>query len=199
MSEIENPPDINEEEIENPPEDIPNVGWRPPKWKTVEELEKLINEYYERCEIGYLKRRVDLLYDDHYEQWKEDMSAWEDSCENGDLSYKTEKQQELAKPREPRKEWQEVAFETPTITWLALYLWCEIETIKNYGKKDGFSVPIKEAYLRVQRAYEERLQWTTPAWAIFALKNFEWKDKNETDHTSGWKPMFERIKVTIDE
>lgn len=196
---------MSKEDIENIPEDTLDESqdekpfWRPPKWTDVEALKTLIDEYFFRCEQWYVRTKINLLYDDHMEEWKEAMQQWRVSCASWKLSFKTEDEQKEAMPREPKKEWKEVVRDNPTITWLALHLWCEIETIKNYSKKDDFSAPIKEAYLKVQRWYEERLQWTTPTWAIFALKNFEWKDKTETDHTTWWQPMFWKVEVIIDD
>ena len=35
----------------------------------------------------------------------------------------------------------------------------------------------------IEREYEEQLQTGNPTGAIFALKNFDWKDKAEIEHT----------------
>ncbi len=77
----------------------------------------------------------------------------------------------------PKDEW--------TWTGLALFLDCEKETLKSYRERDGFSAPLKKALLRVEQGYEVDLKKHGRAGSIFALKNFEWKDKNETDVTSG--------------
>lgn len=74
--------------------------------------------------------------------------------------------------------------EPPTITGLAIWLDCDKETIKNYGEREAFSGPIKNAYLRVQKALELKLhdEDTPPAKVIFGLTNFDgWQNKHFTD------------------
>jgi hypothetical protein len=85
------------------------------------------------------------------------------------------------------------AGEKPTITGLALHLDCEIETIKDYSEKDEFSAPIKRAYLRVQNGYENRMYETGPTGAIFALKNFGWKDKTEVEQKTDLTIDFDKL------
>jgi hypothetical protein len=76
-----------------------------------------------------------------------------------------------------------------SITWsgLALYLGFESrQSLEDYKKKEGFSYPIKKALLRIESHYEQSIQSRNPAGAIFALKNFGWKDKQEVEsHTDG--------------
>lgn len=76
-------------------------------------------------------------------------------------------------------------FETAeVITWtgLALHMgFSDRNSLHDYGKKPEFSTPIKKALTRVEQAYEERLHGNSPTGAIFALKNFSWKDKQEVD------------------
>lgn len=87
------------------------------------------------------------------------------------------------------------AGDKPTITGLALHLDCEIETIKNYQERDEFSAPTKRAYLRVQNGYEKRMHEGAPTGAIFALKNFGWKDKTEVDQNMSGKLDIGGIKI----
>lgn len=71
-----------------------------------------------------------------------------------------------------------------TITGLALFLGFESrQSIYDYEKDGTFSYIIKNARLRVEEGYEERLHTSTPTGAIFALKNMNWKDKVETGFT----------------
>ncbi len=71
-----------------------------------------------------------------------------------------------------------------TITGLALFLGFESrQSIYDYEKDGTFSYIIKNARLRVEEGYEERLHTSTPTGAIFALKNMGWKDKVETGFT----------------
>lgn len=192
---------MSKEDIENMPEETLDESqdekpfWRPPKWTDPEALQVLIDEYFKRCIDWYVRIRQNVLYEYQLSKYPEEIKQWEESR----WDFEDEKAFQRRKPKEPEKEFVEKVVERPTISWLALYLGCDIETIKNYKLKDDFSRPIKEAYLKVQQSYEERLSWTTPTWAIFALKNFDWKDKTETDHTTGWKPMFSKVEVIIDD
>ena len=86
-------------------------------------------------------------------------------------------------------------FETEQfITWsgLALYLGFESrQSLEDYKKKDGFSYPIKKALLRIENKYEQSIEGRNPAGAIFALKNFGWKDKQEVEQSGGITVKFE--------
>jgi len=75
------------------------------------------------------------------------------------------------------------------VTWtgLALYLgFSSRQSIDEYLQYDGFSDSVKRAKTFVEWNYEKRLASGegTPTGAIFALKNFGWKDKTELDHKS---------------
>lgn len=71
-----------------------------------------------------------------------------------------------------------------TWTGLAIHLGFESrQSLEDYKKKDGFSYPIKKALLKIERKYEEAMM-KQPAGAIFALKNFGWKDKQEIDQNT---------------
>lgn len=83
------------------------------------------------------------------------------------------------------KEWTEVIWhrhpEPMTITGLALYLgFSDRTTIYDYEKRPEFAHIIKRAMARVENGYENRLQNDKPVGAIFALKNMNWRDKQET-------------------
>jgi hypothetical protein len=82
--------------------------------------------------------------------------------------------------------------EPPTWTGLALFLgFSSRDSLNDYKKKDGFSDPIKKALLRIERKYEQGIfNSRNPAGAIFALKNFGWKDKNEIE-TDG------KVEITV--
>lgn len=69
-----------------------------------------------------------------------------------------------------------------TWTGLALHLgFCSRDSLNDYKKIDGFSDPIKKALLKIENKYEKAINSRNPAGAIFALKNFGWKDKQEID------------------
>ena len=86
-------------------------------------------------------------------------------------------------------------FANNNITWsgLALYLGFESrKSLDDYKKKPEFSYSIKKALLRIESYYEENiLEKKNPAGAIFALKNFGWKDKQEHEQTGGVTRRFE--------
>lgn len=73
----------------------------------------------------------------------------------------------------PQEEW--------TITWLALALDTSRDTLMNYEWRDGFSDTIKRAKDMVEHSYEIDLKKKGNTGTIFALKNFDWKDKSEVD------------------
>ena len=119
-----------------------NLGWRPPKYKTVKELEKKILEYFK---------------------------TW---CRTKDI-YNT-------------RTGEKVAMKIPTITWLVLFLgFCDRASFYDYGENTKFSHTIKQARTFMEMEYEELLQ-QNPTGAIFALKNFWWKDKNETEFSGAF-------------
>ena len=70
----------------------------------------------------------------------------------------------------------------PTITGLALHLgFCDRQSFYDYEGRDEFSCTMKKARLSVENVYEQRLHGQSPTGAIFALKNFGWKDKQDVD------------------
>lgn len=83
----------------------------------------------------------------------------------------------------PKDEW--------TITGLALALDTSRKVLCEYEDKDEFSNTIKKAKLIVENGYEIDLKKSGRSGTIFALKNFDWKDKNETDITTGEKPIIQ--------
>jgi len=79
----------------------------------------------------------------------------------------------------------------PTWTGLALHLGFESrQSLQDYKSKEGFSYPIKKALARIEENYEQGLFSRNPAGAIFALKNFGWKDRQEIE-TDG------KVEVTV--
>lgn len=76
----------------------------------------------------------------------------------------------------PEEEW--------TITGLALTLDTSRKVLCEYNEKDEFSNTIKRAKLRIENGYEKDLKKHGRAGTIFALKNFDWRDKQETDITT---------------
>lgn len=116
-------------------------GGRPPLYKTPEELQAKINQYFD---IGVNVRTV------------------------------------IVGP--PNKRY-DVTIKVPTITGLCQY--CGFESRQSfyaYEDKPEFSYTIKKARLRIEQEYEEQLQIGTPTGAIFALKNFGWKDEQTVNN-----------------
>ena len=70
-----------------------------------------------------------------------------------------------------------------TITGLALALGTTRKTLLDYEEKGEFSYTIKQAKTVVENYAEKRLFGTSPTGAIFALKNYGWKDKTESEIT----------------
>lgn len=69
---------------------------------------------------------------------------------------------------------------TPTMTGLALHLgFSSRQSMLDYEKKPEYSCTIKNARLRVEHEYEKQLYMDKCTGAIFALKNFGWKEKAE--------------------
>lgn len=73
----------------------------------------------------------------------------------------------------PKDEW--------TWTGLALYLNTSRQTLINYKERPEFFDSIKKGLDRVENGYEIDLKKAGRSGTIFALKNFDWKDKTETE------------------
>lgn len=72
--------------------------------------------------------------------------------------------------------------EKPTITGLTLYVgFSSRSSWDDYEKKKEFSYIVKRAKLTVENSYEQ----SATTFDMFALKNMGWKDKSETDITTG--------------
>lgn len=74
--------------------------------------------------------------------------------------------------------------EPPTITGLTLHLdFCSKTSLYKYAEKEGFMHPIKKAITRIEKHHETQIAFGDKCTGnIFALKNFGWKDKIETDN-----------------
>ena len=80
---------------------------------------------------------------------------------------------------------REVTIPIPTISGLAYHLgFASRQSFYDYEKVDKFSYTIKRARLFIEKHYEELLQTGTAANAIFALKNFGWKDTQDISLTT---------------
>lgn len=78
----------------------------------------------------------------------------------------------------------------PTFTDLCIFLgFCDRQSFYDYEKRPEFSCSMKKARTLVEREYEEMLHGNNATGAIFALKNFGWRDKQEIDHTTNGKDI----------
>ena len=76
--------------------------------------------------------------------------------------------------------------EPPTVTGLSLHIgFADKSSLYDYKKKDEFSHSIKRAISRIEKYHEIAIAHGDKCTGnIFALKNFDWKDKTETDITT---------------
>lgn len=115
-------------------------GGRPLKFKTPEEMEAMIERYF-----------------------NEDLPTKTVMSGKGENKYPVE-------------------IPCPTVTGLCLYLgFADRISFLDYEKRKEFSSTIKSARTAIERHYEELLQTGLGVGAIFALKNFGWKDRSEMD------------------
>lgn len=81
---------------------------------------------------------------------------------------------------------QEIELPVLTLTGLAYHLGFESrQSFYDYENRPEFSYVLKRARLFIEREYEMQLQSGSPTGAIFALKNFGWRDTQAIDHTTG--------------
>ena len=85
--------------------------------------------------------------------------------------------------------------EKPTFTGLCLHLgYCSRQSFYDNEKIPEYSYLLKRARMIVERYYEGRLSEAACTGAIFALKNFGWKDESQVENTI----RDERWKVEVD-
>jgi hypothetical protein len=67
--------------------------------------------------------------------------------------------------------------------------------LDEYERREGFLYSVKKAKLRCEEDYEKCLRSVSPSGAIFALKNFGWKDlQQQSVELSGGVDMSVQIK-----
>lgn len=154
------------------PMPIPGPGMTP-RYKTKEELQGIIEKYFESC-------------------WEED---WKPIYDKGSI---THWEQQFDKDGEPMMKLKE----RPTITGLALALgFTTRHSLISYQQKDEFADTINAAKLLVEHYYESGGAdgKINPATAIFALKNFGWTDILQINNNdTGTKLTSEEIRVAIE-
>jgi len=87
----------------------------------------------------------------------------------------------------------------PNPKWSGLAYFLGFESRKSlweYGKKPEFSNSVKKALLRIEQHYEDNLLTKNATGAIFALKNFDWTDKQSIDHTTAGERITPPIRWT---
>ncbi len=91
--------------------------------------------------------------------------------------------------------------EVPTITGLCYFIGFESrQSFYDYEKRSEFSYTVKRARLFIEKHYEEMLQTGNTTGAIFALKNFDWTDKQEIDQKTTLEDnRIDPAKLTDDE
>lgn len=100
-------------------------------------------------------------------------------------------------PRKPlvTKEGDTIELPFLSITGLCLALgFSSRQSFYDYEKNEKFSYTIKKARMLIENEYEFQLQKGNTTGAIFALKNFGWKDKTEVDSNITVNPIAEVIK-----
>lgn len=65
----------------------------------------------------------------------------------------------------------------------------------NYEEKDEFADVVKRAKLRIENVYELDLRKKGGAGAIFALKNFDWHDRQEIEQKQKTEVSFASEKA----
>jgi hypothetical protein len=80
---------------------------------------------------------------------------------------------------------------TPTISGMTFYLGFQSRaSLDDYcNKSDEFAYIIHHAKRFIESCYENQLYTNASSGAVFALKNMGWKDKTETDITSGGEKL----------
>lgn len=153
--------------------DDTNPVGRPPKFRSVLELEKLIDEYFAWCEP-------------HPEIVTEWIRPTKTVIEKNKKGKDVEK--EVTDYDEPMytHEIERLTTKVPyTVNGLALFLDTTRETLNKYEYMPEFTDTIKRAKTRIENELELGLYGNNVTGLIFNLKNnYGWKDKTETDITT---------------
>lgn len=92
------------------------------------------------------------------------------------------------------KYFESTPFDEWTITGLALALGTYRQTLLNYEGKPEYMDTIKRAKQMVENSYEIDLKKKGHSGSIFALKNFNWRDKPKEDLQQEHNAMIDGIK-----
>lgn len=138
--------------------------WRPRKFSSSEQLEELIQEYFDSITISVPRTKPNTNPDkDVYDDFKEPIlnNLWEQIIDT---------------------EWASI----PSILWLCEYLGIHRSNLLDYEEKDEFRNTIKVAKQKIEKYNSEQLYRKEQVTGIiFNLKNnFDWKDKTEVDNNT---------------
>ena len=149
-------------------------GGRPLKFKTVEELQQKIDEYFNYCN----PHPVQLVRYEYPQKTIVDK-----------LGKETEVDDTSKKP-DSIVYWGISRQQPYLITGLANFLETSRETLINYENRDEFFDTIKAAKDKCEEFMEQNLLVSNATGPIFNLKNnYGWKDKSETDLTTNGKDL----------
>jgi len=134
---------------------------RPMKFSSPEQLEELIQEYFDSITISVPRTKQNTNPDkDVDDDFREPIlnNLWEQIIDT---------------------EWASI----PSILWLCEYLWIHRSTFIEYEEQKQFSNTIKVAKQKIEKYNSEQLyRKEQVTWIIFNLKNnFNWVDKQEID------------------
>lgn len=134
---------------------------RPMKFSSPEQLEELIQEYFDSITISVPRTKPNTNPDkDVDDDFREPIlnNLWEQIIDT---------------------EWASI----PSILWLCEYLWIHRSTFIEYEEQKQFSNTIKVAKQRIEKYNAEQLYRKEQVTGIiFNLKNnFDWKDKTESE------------------
>lgn len=141
-----------------------NLGGRPLKFKTPEELQQKIDAYFAECDPHIIEQEY-----------------IEEKREKGILISQEVKTKKVMSKQIPY-----------TITGLANALDTTRETLLDYEERDGFSDTIKRAKVKIENFVELSLFGGNATGPIFNLKNnYGWKDKTEQENSGEQKIIVE--------
>jgi len=84
-----------------------------------------------------------------------------------------------------------------TVTGLALSIGTSKQVLNDYEKRDDYKSIVSQAKLYIENAYELSLREHGRSGDIFALKNFGWRDKTETEHSGNVRIIASELDESI--
>lgn len=159
--------------------DSKNKGGRPPKFKTVEELQAAIDAYFDDCD-PHVEDEPYLVYPEVQDDIESDL---EEQPHGGALK-RVKRIDYAAEPSIGIR--KRMSFQKPyTVTGLAMALNTTRETLLDYQGKKKFSDTIKRAKLRIENYNEMQLYGKNVTGVIFNLKNnYGWQDRSQVEEES---------------